>query len=252
MMKPKRDPCPGCGSEAASARCARCRAAVCAGCNRRASCPLCAFEVVQEVLAGRRVPAEPGDAKLTHHFLEPPASDIRIDVRGIEQRRRDAPRPARYFRDAGPVAVGHLMDRAGLTRITEPTVAAIRSAPIWIVTAEALRDQEGWGWSTVAPPAGWPSEKRTPPDHCGWFIPGPDALQILLRAQLELPPAPRPIPTEGPFAAVPLPPWSAAEQARYRDEDPPRRCPHCQQSATRFRVVGDVLICAACGRSFAV
>lgn len=249
-MKQNRELCPGCASEAESIRCARCRATVCVWCSRQAFCPLCAFDVVQEVLVGKRVPAGPGDAKLTHLFLDFPASDIRIDARGIERRRLRASQPDRYYRDSGPIAVGHLMDRAGLTRVTEPIVATIRSAPIWLVQDPAGRGpMKGSAWSTEAPPTGWSSIKQTPSDHCGWFIPGPDALHILLRAQPELPPAPQPIPTGGPFAAVPLPPWSP-EPPRFRDENPPRPCPHCQQSATRFREIGDSLICLTCSRSF--
>src|SRR6185503_1744288 len=250
--RPQRDRCPGCGSEAAAARCARCGGSVCVGCARRDHCPLCAFDVVREVLAGRRVAEGPGDAKLTHLLLNASASDIRIDAHGIEWRHADAPRPDRGIRGAEPVVVGHLMDRAGLARITEPIVVAIHSAPVWLFDDRArAKDEHAWGWSTQQPPAGTSSKKLTPPDRCAWFIPSPDALQILLRAQPELPPLPQAIPAEGPFAAVPLSPWAPAP-SRFRDEDPPLRCPHCQELATHYRDLGERLVCPACGRSFAV
>lgn len=247
-MMPKREPCPGCGSDATATCCVRCSATICILCYRQIYCPLCAFDVTQEVLAGKRVPARPGDAKLTYLLLDCPTSDIQIDAGKFERRRAQIPPPEAYSRGVGPIVVGHLMDRAGLTRITEPVVAAIPSAPLWIVKNDTLPSGEGWRWSTEAPPIGWFSEKMTPPDLCGWFIPGPHVLQILLRAQPTLPEAPQPIPTKGPFAVEPLP--RSPVPTRFRNEDPPRRCPHCQRSASRFRDLGGTLICLACHRSF--
>jgi hypothetical protein len=108
-----------------------------------------------------------------------------------------------------------------------PTVAALLGAPI-------------------------PRFERAPDvvDLCAWFLPGDDALRILLRRRADLPSAPLPVPMDDPFAvAEPLLAWSP-HVPRFRDEVSPRECPHCQQSATRFRDLRGALVCLGCGRSF--
>jgi hypothetical protein len=51
----------------------------------------------------------------------------------------------------------------------------------------------------------------------------------------------------GPFA---LPEAWSPPAPRYRDEPAPRACPHCRATSTRFRDLGDRLVCLACGCSF--
>ena len=258
-MNHERARCPSCQGEGEAVRCSRCHAPVCTWCSRPTHCLRCAFAVVREVIAGRRIPAGPGDAKVTHLLLDSSDTDIRIDANGIERRCRGGARVDRYVRNAGPAIVGHLMDRAGLTRLTEPAVAAMCSAPIRIIQNEAIQGAGEVAWSTEIPPTGWSTfAVMTPPDYCAWFIPGPNEIQIFLREQSELPPAPQAIPSDGPFAAVPLPPWSPAEW-KYRDDEPPRRCPHCERVETRYRVISintlvwiTTLVCLGCGRSFEV
>jgi hypothetical protein len=252
-MGPERARCPTCRGEGEAARCGRCEAPICAWCTRPTHCPRCAFAVVREVLGGRRVSAGPGDAKVTHLLLGSSDADIRIHADGFERRCRRGARVDRYIPSTGPAVVGHLMDRAGLLRITEPTVTTMRSAPIRVLRNEAIQGPGGLAWSAEGPPAGWSTlHEMTPPDYCAWFIPGPDEIRILLREQRELRPAPQMIPPDGPLAAIPLPPWSRAEW-EYRDDDPPRRCPHCERVAARYRVLAiDTLVCLGCGRSFEV
>lgn len=210
-----------------------------------------AFDLLLDVLRGKRVPPGPADAKLTYLLLSYPASDIHIDARRIVRRRAEMVRPKlcawdRYGLDSAPVAVGHLLDRAGLSCITEPVVVALSSAPIWALQKDGPPSTMEYAWSVEPPPAGWSTVQVVhPPSHCAWFNPGPTALDILLRAQPELPSAPRPIPTEGPFA-----PPRPLHEPHYLDAEPPRQCPHCQQFATRFRDTGDRLVCLACGLSF--
>ena len=54
--------------------------------------------------------------------------------------------------------------------------------------------------------------------------------------------------TAPPTSPAPLPPWRPAEKVFLRFE-PPRSCGHCSAAAERYRLVDDVLICLACGRS---
>lgn len=248
---PERASCPTCDREGELARCGRCGAFACTACVRATHCPRCAFEVVQEVVAGRRISADPGDAKVTYLLLSSSDAAIRIGADGIALRGRTSNYVGRFHGSSAPAVMGHLMDRAGLARITEPVVAAMRSAPIWIIERKTSLGQMESGWATEPPPAGWSANSTmVPPDCCAWFLPGPDEIQILLRQQPELPPSPQAIPREGPFAAVPIPTWSSA-QWQFRDEEPPRRCPHCQRVAARYRVIANgFLVCLGCGRSF--
>jgi hypothetical protein len=159
-------------------------------------------------------------------------ADIKFDTGGIELLWANRRGPFHYFAVLAPFVVGELLDRASLARVGGPTVAALRKAPI-------------------------PSFEPAPDvvDLCAWFVPNAGALRILLRRQAELPVAPQPIPSNGSFRLPeplpPLPPWMPSPP-KFREMSAPRACPHCQTAATRFRHVGDALICLACGRSFVV
>jgi hypothetical protein len=51
-----------------------------------------------------------------------------------------------------------------------------------------------------------------------------------------------------PAIPAPLAPWRGAEKVFLRF-DPPRSCGHCSAAPPRYRIIDDVLICPACGRS---
>jgi rubredoxin len=127
-----------------------------------------------------------------------------------------------------PFVVGELLDRARIARLEAPTVATLHGAPVPRFGA-----------------------LKTFGDLCAWFLPEPDALRVFVRERAELPPAPQAIPAEGPFALPPpVPPYVTPERM-YREEPSPRACPHCGKTATRFRDLGDRLVCPSCGASFA-
>jgi len=183
--------------------------------------------MVREVLAGRRV-ARSGfaEAKVLRILLG--KGDVRVDASAIELLWPMRRIPFRYYVVLAPWALGEMLDRAKLKRLEVPTVAALRKAPIpdFVSNPEIV-------------------------DLCAWFFPEPDAIRILLRERETLPASPLAIPDSGPFALPePLPPWSPTEP-KYLDEAVPRPCPHCRTEATRYRDLGDALICLTCGRSFA-
>ena len=219
--------CEECTQHPVSTTCGRCGAPVCEGCRLPEYCRRCTFDVVREVLAGRRGPVGIGEAKVLCAILGHHNSDVRIDAVTIERRSAARYSPDRFFGFLAPFMVGHLLDRAGIARLDAPTVAALRAGPV--------------------PHFGSVADSV---DFCAWFIPAPDSLQILLRVRSELPPAPQPIPDDGYFALPPPIPPYAAPPPTFREEASPRACPHCGKPATRFRDLGARLVCPACGRSF--
>jgi hypothetical protein len=224
---PDRNVCVACGKWPNIGACGRCSALVCDQCHAPDHCARCSFEVVQEVLTGRRVPGpSPAEAKMLRILLS--EGDIKIDVGRIELLWAGRRRPFHYFAVLAPFVVGDLLDRAKLACLEGPTVAALPKTPL---------------------PRFEPTPKVV--DLCVWFLPDDEALRILFRRRAELPVAPLPVPINGPFMLPePLPPWSPSPPA-FREEVPPRKCPHCQQSARRFRDLGEALVCLTCGRSFA-
>lgn len=224
----QRGPCVACGERPNIGACARCGALVCEPCRAPEHCGGCAFDVTREVLAGRRVASRRWHAKSVRALLGCGDSDINLDARGFERRRTNTRWPDRYQPVLAPFAVGELLDRSKLTRLEGPTVAALRKAPIP-------------GFASVPEVV----------DLCAWFVPEADALRVLLRQRVDLPAAPQPIPLDGPFTSPdPLLPWSPPAPA-YLEEVAPRACPHCGTGSTRFRDLGNALVCLACGRSFA-
>lgn len=220
--------CAGCTRHPEVTTCGRCGRRVCLVCRLPEYCHLCAFELVGEVLSGRRGPVGAGEAKVLRALMDGHNSDVRIDAITIERRSGAQISPDRHFGFLAPFTVGHLLDRAGITRLDGPTVAGIPKGPI--------------------PHLGTFAETR---DLCVWFLPEPNELRILLRVRSELPPVPQPIPPDGPFALPPPVPSFVAPK-RFREEATPRACPCCGKEGTRFRDLGDRLVCPACGRSFAV
>jgi hypothetical protein len=192
-----------------------------------------AFAEVLAVLAGGPRPAlDAGSDKVLRTVLGLGGTDTAIScdalvVHPVESpRRRGHP----FFRRFGPPMVGALLERAGASRVTGPSVMGIPASEI---SAEA----GGRGWRC---------------DACRvWIAPTAASVTIFVRptsdsaAQICVQSAP----ASGPLALPePAPAWEP--RLVFRDFAVPRVCAHCAAPATRFRDLGSALVCARCARSF--
>ena len=184
---------------------------------------------LRSALDGRGTPRfqdSPWATKTTRIALNHGPVDIRIRANNIAMQWKGRRGASRYFPRLAPALTAGLMSRAGLVRVTTPTVAWMPSA---IIHSE--------------------SEPVTPPSYVIWFVPREDGLDVFTREPpAEGPPTSSgPMPAEGPYE---LPtPWSVPHI--YRDFPSGHPCPHCAVTSERYRTAGpDALVCAACGRSF--
>ena len=187
-----------------------------------------AFEVLREVLAGRRrIDPDVGTSKMLD-LLTSSDTDAEI-TRGVfqvwYQHGRSKSRST-YFRRIGPRLVSTLMVRAGLTVLDRPTLVRFPAGSL---------DAVG---------------RSRPCSTAVWMFPEPGKVTIKTRAvkgnwtEVSVEPAP----VGGPLEPEDLETWHGSEETFA----PSRPCPRCGATSASYRDYGTFCVCMACGRSFSV
>lgn len=181
------------------------------------------FELVKEVLAGRRViPLNGGASKVLYFMLHSDQGcDVTIDAHGFLIRYGWNPSKHPYYTKLAPSVVSQLMTWAGLETATD-----------FLAFLLPAHDVPALDW-----PVAWAFGSRRV-----WFLPHPDGFNIFVRKAEpndgsladNLDPLPAPIRTRRIVAK-----FTAAVV-----------CEHCSHASLQFRSLGDALVCGNCGRSF--
>lgn len=183
---------------------------------REAESPEVAFEHVREVLGGRRLRVD-ASARLMVQVVVSYASDTRIARDGLFVQYAGRRSAFTYLSSLAAPLLSALLRGA-----PHGPPCRYRMAPAALSRIAIAKD--------VAP-------------RWLWVASGADAVTIRCRVATA--------PGEPPRDAPPLEPWTPTPQVFTRCS-PPRPCPHCGETAERFRWIEDVFVCLRCGRSFAV
>ncbi len=189
-----------------------------------------AFRVAQRVLRGEIPPPRGGSTVHKGLALVLPLRRVsRVDATPEEvvaRHERDNRRTS-MFVESLPAAVGDLMQRAGLTAVTESVVCRLPAGRFF---------------------------SGPQPDRTMWIVPGTDRITMYFADASEISPPDHPMsPIDE--ARYPVPELRAATPWT---PDPPTfvdrsgYCPHCAAAGTRWRQLSDKsFVCPACSRPFA-
>lgn len=172
------------------------------------------FETLQRVLRGAEaLPRLDVSILLGFMLSSGEGADLEISRERFIIRYGWYPAAHKYFLDCAPSAMSKLMRWCQLSAISAPCAARF----------------EGRSEPTVVP--------LKFEAHDAWFYPG-EEVRVMLRAASGAPPS------------IARPPAAIRYEKKAVSLAAAIPCPHCLRESQTFRVVSDVFICGACGRSF--
>ena len=189
-----------------------------------------AFEVLQEVLAGRLQVEPDARASKTLLLLTKNDSDTIVTNDGFtswHESRRGRSR-SKYFRRTSPAVFSMLMLRAELKAVTEPTLIRFPAGRVPKI------DYMAWEHGS----------------KLVWVLVEPHRVSLKIRAAAGdwVEPSSMPAPEGGPLEPNDLEAWLPEEQPF----DPSKPCPHCGTTKGSYRDYETYCVCVACGRSYGV
>lgn len=178
------------------------------------------FAATRAVIETGARPAIDARATKLFGFLFRGGCDAQVSNEGFVVRFTWNPGPHLYFSALAPTVLGHLLG--------------------WAVAAERCHELRAvplapHGLKLIGGPRAGTEDKRL-----FWLENGEQVIRFALRLDSEA------------LRGAAWPPEIALPSTEpvYLDLDPARPCPHCAVALGRVRDLGDVMICASCGRSF--